>query len=163
LLSPTFVVPAASEYVFVDFDVAFDTEDDPLFNIQTYDGLILRIGDLTPGRVARGVAAEAFAEDFLTGAANFYPKHNSRQNGHHEHGRLRAGRRRDVQGRRERHRRADDVVEWAGDADHVEHEPGLAQHYRAVHELERSVQHVERGPGAADRELDDRVAVGDER
>ena len=75
LYSPQFVVPADADYVTVDFDVAYDTEDDPTFNVQAFDGLLLRVADLTPGRALRSVAVEAFAEEFTTGAAHFYPKH----------------------------------------------------------------------------------------
>ena len=74
LLSPQFVVPGSSEYVTVDFDVAYDLEDEPSFNVLAYDGLVLRLQDLTAGRLSRFVAAEAFAEDFKTATANFYPR-----------------------------------------------------------------------------------------
>ncbi|HEV3215164.1 MAG TPA: Ig-like domain repeat protein [Vicinamibacterales bacterium] len=75
LFSPIFVVPSTSEYVTADFDVAYDTEDEPLLKIQAYDGALLRVFDQTSGRMQRSVAVEAFAEQFTTGAENFYPKH----------------------------------------------------------------------------------------
>ena len=75
LFSPTFNVPAASEYVTVDFDVAYDTENDPNFAGLTYDGMLLRIFDATNNRT---IAAEAFAETFAAGASTFYPKHLNR-------------------------------------------------------------------------------------
>ena len=55
LFSPAFVVPGDAEYVTIDMDVCYDTEDDPNFNILAYDGLLLRIADLTPGRLLRSV------------------------------------------------------------------------------------------------------------
>jgi hypothetical protein len=75
LFSPAFVVPASAEYVTVDFDVCYDTEDDPNFNIQAYDGLLLRVTDLTPGRLLRSVLVEAFQDEFTTGNFEGYPKH----------------------------------------------------------------------------------------
>jgi hypothetical protein len=75
LFSPTFVVPANSEYVKVDMDVCYDTEDDPNFNILAYDGFFLRVTDLTTGRLLRSVLAEAFADEFTTGSLFHYPKH----------------------------------------------------------------------------------------
>jgi hypothetical protein len=75
LFSPVFAVPANSGYVTVDFDVCYDTEDDPLFNIQAYDGLFLRITDLTPGRLLRSVLTEAFQDQFTTSNFEGYPKH----------------------------------------------------------------------------------------
>jgi hypothetical protein len=68
-------VPATAEYVTIDFDVCYDTEDDPVLNVLAYDGLFLRIADQTPGRTARSVLAEAFAEEFTTGQVERYPKH----------------------------------------------------------------------------------------
>ena len=59
LFSPNFAVPADSDYVTLDFDVCTDTEDDPNFQIQAFDGLTLRIFDATPGTTARSVLVEA--------------------------------------------------------------------------------------------------------
>lgn len=73
--SPQIVVPANAAYVTLEFDTCYDTEDDPSYNVLAYDGLMLRITDLTPGRVLRSVLVEAFAEEFTTGAANHLPKH----------------------------------------------------------------------------------------
>lgn len=75
LTSPQFVVPATALYATVDFDIAYDTEDDPGFATLAYDGLLVRFSDETPGRTARVVAAEAFAQEFKSGIADFYPKH----------------------------------------------------------------------------------------
>lgn len=75
LFSPAFAVPANSDYVTVDFDTKYDTEDDPAFNILAYDGFTLRITDLTAGRTLRSNLAEAFAEEFTTGSLQHQPKH----------------------------------------------------------------------------------------
>ena len=80
LFSPTVTIPADSEYVLLDFDVAYNAEDDPSFNVLAYDGLLLRITDLTPGSTLRSVAIEAFAEEFTTAGVPFYPKHMPRSN-----------------------------------------------------------------------------------
>jgi len=74
LVSPSIAVPADAEYVTLDFDVAYNTEDEPAFRVWAYDGFLLRIADQTPGNVPRSVQAEAFAEEFTTGASQFYPK-----------------------------------------------------------------------------------------
>lgn len=75
LFSPPFAVPANAEYVEVEFDVCYDTEEDPNFNVLAYDGFFLRVTDLTPGRVLRSVLAEAFADEFTTGSLAHYPRH----------------------------------------------------------------------------------------
>jgi len=75
LFSPAFVVPAMSSFVTLDMDVCTNTEDEPFFNIQAYDGLVLRITDLTTGRVLRSNLAEAFASVIRTGSIFHYPKH----------------------------------------------------------------------------------------
>jgi hypothetical protein len=75
LFSPNFVVPAVSSFVTLDMDVCTNTEDEPFFNIQAYDGLVLRITDLTTGRVLRSNLAEAFASVIRTGSIFHYPKH----------------------------------------------------------------------------------------
>jgi hypothetical protein len=74
LLSSPFLVPANSEYVTVDFDVAYDLEEESRLNVLAYDGLVLRLQDVTSGRMSRFVAAEAFAEEFKTALSNFYPR-----------------------------------------------------------------------------------------
>lgn len=84
--SPLFNVPADAEYVTVDFDVCYDTEDDAfgysypggVENVLAYDGLTLRISDQTPGHIVRSVLAEAFAESIKTGSQSHYPKHTPR-------------------------------------------------------------------------------------
>jgi len=78
LISPTFVVPGNTDYVTVDMDVCYDTEDDPGFNVLAYDGFFLRVFDGTAGRLARSVLAEAFADEFTTGSFFHYPKHMPR-------------------------------------------------------------------------------------
>jgi hypothetical protein len=68
-------VPADSDYVTLDFDVCTDTEDDPNFAVQAFDGLTLRILDATPGHTARSVLVEAFADEFTTNGFKHFPKH----------------------------------------------------------------------------------------
>ena len=80
LFSPPFTVPADTSFVVVEFDICYNTEDDPNFNILAYDGVFLRVTDLTPGRTLRSVLAEAFEERFVTGAKEHYPKHFPRSN-----------------------------------------------------------------------------------
>jgi len=80
LFSPSFAVPVNSDYVTVDFDTKYDTEDDPAFNILAYDGYTLRVTDLTTGRTLRSNLAEAFAEEFTTGSIQHQPKHLPRSN-----------------------------------------------------------------------------------
>lgn len=75
LFSPVWVAPANSDYIQVDFDVATNSEDEPLYNITAYDGFCLRITDQTPGNLLRSVLAEAYAYDFTTGSLGHYPKH----------------------------------------------------------------------------------------
>jgi hypothetical protein len=75
LFSPTFVVPADASYVVVEFDVCYDTENDPVLPVTAYDGFFLRVADHTPGRLLRSVLAEAFADEFSTGALEHYPMH----------------------------------------------------------------------------------------
>jgi len=75
LFSPTFAVPANAQTVAVDFDVCYDTEDDPVLPGTAYDGVFLRVTDLTPGRTVRSVLAEAFERRFTTGSFEHYPKH----------------------------------------------------------------------------------------
>jgi hypothetical protein len=75
LFSPPFVIPGDADYVTIDMDVCYDTEDDPSFNVLAYDGLFLRIFDGTLGRLGRSVLVEAFADEFTTGSLFHYPKH----------------------------------------------------------------------------------------
>jgi len=75
LFSPAFSVPSDAEYVTVDFDVCYDTEDEPLLNIWAYDGLFLRVTDMTPGHSVRSVLVEAFEDRFRTDGFLGYPKH----------------------------------------------------------------------------------------
>jgi len=80
LFSPTVMIPADSQWAEVELDVCTDTEDDPAFNIQAFDGAFLRVFDATPGDTLRSVLAEAFASDFITGGLFHYPKHLPRSN-----------------------------------------------------------------------------------
>jgi hypothetical protein len=75
LFSPLFDVPGNAEYVTIDMDVCYDTEDDPNFNILAYDGVFLRVTDQTPGRLLRSVMVEAFEDEFTTDSFFHYPKH----------------------------------------------------------------------------------------
>jgi hypothetical protein len=75
LISPAFAVPADTDYVTVELDVCTDSEDDPNFSVQAYDGFFLRVTDLTQGRTLRSVLAEAFEQGFTTGNLDGYPKH----------------------------------------------------------------------------------------
>jgi hypothetical protein len=76
--SPNILVPSNAEYVTIDFDVCYDTEDAPQFNVWAYDGGLLRITDFTTGRFARATLVEAFAETLTTGTFFHYPRHGPR-------------------------------------------------------------------------------------
>ncbi len=80
LLSPTLVAPTDAEFITVELDVCYDTENDPSFQVLAYDGAFLRVTDVTPGHTLRSVLAEAFADQFTTGNAFHYPKHFPRSN-----------------------------------------------------------------------------------
>jgi hypothetical protein len=73
-------VPADADLVVLDFNVCYDTEDDPNFNVLAYDGFFLRVTDRTPGSTVRSVLAEAFDRKFNTGEIRHYPKHLPRSN-----------------------------------------------------------------------------------
>jgi hypothetical protein len=75
LFSPVVAIPADAQSVEVEFDVCFDTEDDPNLRYLAYDGFFLRVTDLTPGRTLRSVLAEAFEQEFTTGSIKHYPRH----------------------------------------------------------------------------------------
>jgi hypothetical protein len=75
LFSKSFAVPTDSDYVTLDFDVCTDTEFDPNFSVTAYDGLTLRVTDMTSGHTLRSVLVEAFEDEFTTGAAKHFPKH----------------------------------------------------------------------------------------
>jgi hypothetical protein len=66
--------------VTLDFDVCTDTEDDPNFKVQAFDGLTLRVLDATPGHAARSVLVEAFEDEFTTDGFKHFPKHLPRNN-----------------------------------------------------------------------------------
>ncbi len=76
--SPNIVIPANVDYVTLDFDICYDLEDEPAFNVLAYDGATLRITDFTSGHFARAVLAEAFAERITTGDFFHFPKHTPR-------------------------------------------------------------------------------------
>jgi uncharacterized repeat protein (TIGR01451 family) len=80
--SPLITIPSSSQYVTLDFDIAYDLEDDNSTNpgytgqqILAYDGADLRITDFTPGHFARANQIEAFEQSFTTDGFNFYNKH----------------------------------------------------------------------------------------
>jgi hypothetical protein len=81
-LSVTLAVPASSQYVTVDFDIAYDTEDSPDQKVLAYDGSLLRTTDATAGFA---LIAEAYADQIVTatpgsGFIFHYPKHFPRSN-----------------------------------------------------------------------------------
>ncbi len=80
--SPIVVVPAAAgeAYVLLDFDIRYNTEDEPTQAVTAYDGMTLRITDQTVGATLRSVLAEAFAKSIKTGSINHFPKHLPRDN-----------------------------------------------------------------------------------
>lgn len=84
LFSPIVAVPNPGgpnvPYLTLDFDVAYDTQDDPTKLVQAFDGMFVRITDQTGGTAIRSVLAEAMAEKFTTGTANGFPKHFPRSN-----------------------------------------------------------------------------------
>jgi hypothetical protein len=80
LFSPNVAIPADSDYVTLDFDVCTDTEFDPNFQVQAFDGLTLRIFDATPDHTAGSVLVEAYEGELTTGAVKHFPKHLPRNN-----------------------------------------------------------------------------------
>ncbi len=83
LFSPvTATIPAAlPSYLTLDFDLAYNLEDEPTKKVLAYDGLTVRVTDQTPGNLLRSVLAEAFAESNVTsGVGNHFPKHLPRSN-----------------------------------------------------------------------------------
>jgi len=76
LIGPAFNVPSDAQWVTIDMDICTDTEDEPVFNVQAYDGFFLRITDVVPAPAPLfSYLLEAFAEDFTTGSLLHYPKH----------------------------------------------------------------------------------------
>ena len=73
--TPRIVIPDNASYVTLDFDICYDTEEDPDFNVIDYDGVFLRITDMTDGRTLRSVHVEAFAESIQTGKISHFPRH----------------------------------------------------------------------------------------
>ncbi|MEY2482728.1 MAG: hypothetical protein QOG51_878 [Verrucomicrobiota bacterium] len=75
LFSPLINIPANCEYVTIDLDVVYNSEDDPNYRYLGYDGFLLRVFDNTAGRnITRSIQVEAFEEEFTTGEGQFYPK-----------------------------------------------------------------------------------------
>ncbi|WP_434047063.1 MULTISPECIES: hypothetical protein [Sorangium] len=77
LVSPAVTIPEGSgnSSVTLDFDLTYELEDDPQKLVQAFDGLTLRVEDLTAGAALRAVLAEAFAGQIVTGALHHFPKH----------------------------------------------------------------------------------------
>lgn len=75
------IVVPASDYVTLDFDICTDTEEDPNYNVQAYDGFTIRITDFTSGRILRSVLPEAFEDTLTTGTTQHYPRHLPRSAG----------------------------------------------------------------------------------
>lgn len=100
LLSPAFLVPTDSDYVIVEFDACYNTEDNLPFPVWAWDGFFLRLTDLTPGRTVISNLVEAFADQFTTGSFEHYPKHLPRN----DDGRY-----------------FEDMSVWAGDSGGVQH------------------------------------------
>jgi hypothetical protein len=78
--TPLIAVPANSKYVLLDFDIAYDTEFEPLLKVADYDGALCRITDFTDNpSQGRSVLLEACAEEFTTtwsgGSRSHFPKH----------------------------------------------------------------------------------------
>ncbi len=80
--SPIIAIPAVAgeSYVILDFDIRYNTEDEPSQLVTAYDGLTLRITDQTPANLLRSVLTEAFAKSITTGTMNHFPKHLPRDN-----------------------------------------------------------------------------------
>ena len=109
LFSPVFAVSSDAEYLTVDFDVCYDTEEDPNFGVRAYDGFFLRLADRTVGHPLRSVLAEAFEDEFTTGSLLHYPRHFPRGGGPFYF---------------------EDMAAWAGDSNGLQHVrmrlPGVA-------------------------------------
>jgi hypothetical protein len=109
LISPIITVPADGGDVTLEFDVCYDTEDDPNFNVLAYDGFFVRVFDGTTGRAARSVLVDAFEKQFTTGAQQGFPKHLPRNSSRSYF---------------------EDMSVWAGDSGGVQHVkmrlPGMA-------------------------------------
>jgi hypothetical protein len=74
VFSPLFTVPANADYVTLDMDVAYDSEDEPAYNLLAYDGFTLRILD-NSAALPRSALLEAFEEVLTTGDDYHFPKH----------------------------------------------------------------------------------------
>jgi uncharacterized repeat protein (TIGR01451 family) len=82
LFSPTMAVPnpgaGVQSYITVDFDLNYSLEDNPAKLFEAFDGMFVRITDLTPP--ARSVIAEAFAQKINTAGIDHFPAHLVRSN-----------------------------------------------------------------------------------
>ncbi len=78
--SPLIAIPTGFDYYTIEMDIAYNTEDDPSYNVLAYDGFTLRVTDQTTGRTLRSVLLEAFADQITTGNAFHFPKHLPRNN-----------------------------------------------------------------------------------
>ncbi len=80
VFAPTLVIPA-NDYITLDFDVAYNLEDDPNYNVLAFDGMTVRLWDATPGiKQNRRVLMEACGDEFTTGGVPHMPKHLPRNN-----------------------------------------------------------------------------------
>jgi hypothetical protein len=75
LISPTVRVPADANYLEVELDVCYNTEEDAFYSTLAYDGLFLRITDVTDPTAVRSILAEAVGREFSTGDIEHYPRH----------------------------------------------------------------------------------------
>ena len=67
--------PGTTNYVQLDFDIAYSTEDEPSLQNLAYDGVTLRITDQTGApNLARSILAEAVGEIIQTGSNTGFPK-----------------------------------------------------------------------------------------
>jgi Carboxypeptidase regulatory-like domain/Domain of unknown function (DUF4214) len=76
-LSFTQAIPAGAQFVTVDFDIAYDTEDSPDQKVLAYDGSLLRTTDAVAGFA---LIAEAYADQIVNSTSPtvgffHYPKH----------------------------------------------------------------------------------------
>lgn len=80
--SPNIAIPANSQFVTLEFDICYNTEDqaqyDPRYPVWAYDGAFFRITDFTAGRANVATWVEAFAEEITTGTKKHFPKHAPR-------------------------------------------------------------------------------------
>jgi hypothetical protein len=79
VLSPIIHVPDNARQIKVEFDIAFNTEDDSVFRTLAYDGCVLRIQDETSPNAPTTRLAESIADDIEMSSdhstVNGLPKH----------------------------------------------------------------------------------------